>query len=132
MALYKTALRNHFIDLAKADTAHRQHVVFEADLHAYETESESVLAYTDRACAGDDSGEAAYLNTKIEQAPSEVKIVLSLFLNAPAELLEMATAAWKFSGRKKALGNNMLNKCLGLPEGSDPLGTVERYFLQKD
>ena len=63
-------------------------------------------------------------------AVSVATIVLSLFLNAPSELLELATQSWRAKGRRKAEGNSMINQCLGLPEGSDPIGAVEDYFLR--
>lgn len=122
MALFKTAWSNRFVDLAKKDTKHRQ-LVSDQGL-----DQETGLPVT-KDFAGDLDTDGMLL-LLIEQAPSEVRTVLSLFLNAPSELLELAVNAWKFRGRRRAEGNQMLNECLGLPSGSDPLGTVEEYFLK--
>lgn len=71
---------------------------------------------------------SGFLKIMIDQAPGEVKQVLSLFLNAPAELLEMATSSWKQAGRRNEEGEAFVSRMLGLPKGSQPLKQVAEYF----
>lgn len=124
MALFKTAWTHHFTDLAKKASAGR-HVVCASDLELDEDQSPA----WDLAGSPDNEG---LLLLMIKQAPAEVQTVLSLFLSAPAELLELAAQAWRASGKKKAEGNKMINRCLGLPEDRDSIGEVHRYFLGSD
>lgn len=114
MALFKTAWSRRFIDLAHKATRHRS----EISVETLPLETPGELS------------NSGFLAVLIEQAPDEVRSVLSLFLNAPSELLELATQSWRAKGRRKAEGNSMINQCLGLPEGSDPIGAVEDYFLR--
>ena len=111
MALYKTAWQRHFIDLAKQNAEQREH--------------------TQPDYGFDGVGEldnAGYVRTLIRQAPREIKTVLSVLLNAPTELLELAADSWRAKGKQRAGGNKQVSQWLGLPEGSTPLDDVERYF----
>lgn len=67
-----------------------------------------------------------YLLTLVRQAPEEVLMVLNLFLNAPAELLELATTAWARQGHRSA--NGLVSRLLGLNPDQDVLGQVQRFF----
>jgi len=114
MALFKTAWYNHFTDLANNDTAER--VVHQEP----ETPIEQVGAT-------DNDGALAIM---LRQAPREVSMVLSLFLNAPQELLDIALASWKAGGdrRSKSGGSKQVNRLLGLPEDQDTMKQVIDYF----
>jgi len=98
------------------------------------TES-SLTSDDDAPCRIDSVGDSdtnGMLELMVQQAPNEVRMVLNLLLKAPTELLEMASEAWRSSGKRKAEGNNMINRCLGFPKGTDSLGKVHRYFLDQD
>ena len=124
MALYKTALYRHVIDLAADATRVRS----EVSESCFEREDEQAWS---RQPIGDLDNEGQ-LRVLVRQAPREVKMVLSLFLNAPQELLDLATAAWEARGRRRAEGNKMIGRLLGLPPGVDHIGQVEAHFVPKD
>ena len=94
MSLYKRALSNRFNDLSDKNTA----VSAEA-MGAIVPDSKTL--------------DRSLLMTMIEEAPEEVKSVLSLFLEAPKELLDLAVNAWEQDGKKKIHGNQFLCKMLG-------------------
>lgn len=121
MALFKTAWNHQFLDFANEDTASRCLVEMprvktaEGDTMEFELQGD-----------GDNDGALAIA---IDQAPSEVKAVLQLFLNAPAELLEIATDSWKGNDKRcKAGGSKRINKLLGLPEDLDVMQMTRDYF----
>lgn len=120
MSLYKRALTNHMHDLAeKATSANR--MVPEV---AQDREEGGEWAR-------DSVGELENLGQlliMLQQAPREVMMVINLFLNAPTELLELASQAWAAQGRRKADGNAMISRLLGIPAERDVLGQIERYF----
>lgn len=114
MALFKTSWTRHFTDLANADTATR------AETHRAEGSADTDIGET---------GNAGPLLVAIRQAPAEVRAVLSLFLSAPEEILELALAGWKENDtRSRAGASGRINRLLGLPEGEDVLARVEDYF----
>lgn len=115
MALFKTAWSRHYIDLAKKDSSCR-------------TEVEHTPATADAVGEVENEG---YLRTLVRQAPSDVRLVLTLFLNAPAELLELATSSFKRVGRggARAADNQRVAALLGLPADSRPLDAVESYLI---
>lgn len=121
MALFKTAWCHQFLDFANEDTASRCLVEMprmrfsEGDDVEFEPQGD-----------GDNDGALAIA---LDQAPSEVKAVLQLFLNAPAELLEIATASWKGNDKRcKAGGSKRINQLLGLPEELDVMQMTRDYF----
>lgn len=120
MALFKTAWSNHVNDLSVKATAARALV----SENLFEAEDEEVWL-RDHAGELDNDGQLAVM---LRQAPREVLMVLNLFLNAPQELLELATQAWVTSGRRRVDGNVMVGRLLGLDPEQDPLGKVHDYF----
>lgn len=116
MALFKTAWENRMTDISRAVTVRRRGRVEDADV--------GVLADL-RAGSSDNDG---YLLVLIKQAPADVLQVINVFLNAPAELLDAAMAAWRANGRYRAGGNAQVSQWLGLPKGSKPLDVVRDYF----
>lgn len=120
MALYKMALFGRFDDLATQDTRYRSVGVLMCEVVTEEDASPIEAIGT---CENE-----GVLHTIIRQAPDEVRSVLSLLLNAPAEILELAAEAWGAQGKKSAFGNAMLCRMLGLPERADPLGAVRDYL----
>lgn len=119
MALFKTALNNRTMNLAKVATRVRNTV----SIHQHDPE---LIVSVDMEVGETDN--AGYLKRLVAQAPAEVKQVLSLFLSAPSEILEAAMDAWQSSGKRGAGGNEHVCKLLGLPAGSKPLDAVQEYF----
>ena len=120
MALFKTAWSNHMILLARKATKNRF------------TVSEAQLDRDDgsewrREAPGDLDNEGL-LRTMVRQAPSEVLMVLNLFLSAPAELLELATTTWSSQASRGADPNEFVCRALGLPAGSKPIEQVREYL----
>lgn len=113
MALYKTAWSRRFTDLAHRDNSQRTEIQV-ADLWSLERVGEL------------DSD--SMLGTMLQQAPTEIKTVLSLFLNAPSELLDLAVTSWRGSGHYTPEGNKMLCLYLGYEPGTDIIGMVRDYF----
>jgi len=115
MALFKQAWFNQFTDLANYDTKHRACVSVESreiklEEPAGSLENDGVLAIM------------------LAEAPREVSMVLSLFLNAPQELLDMAFHSWRARGYNAAGSSRHINKLLGLDPSCDPVKLVEDYF----
>jgi hypothetical protein len=115
MALFKTAWYRHFLGLAKADTADRVTVPYDVE------------AGHERVGSTDNDGALAIM---VRQAPAEVRAVLSLFFDAPQELLTAALGSWKpeRNGRRSDGGSEKVNRLLGLPEGTDCMEAVREYF----
>lgn len=124
MALYKTALSRHATDLALKATK----IKAEVPEAAFEHDEERAWSHQPVGALNTDG----HLSTLVKQAPREVKMVLSLFLSAPQELLDLALAAWEGRGRRKAEGNKLIGRLLGLPQDVDHIGSVEDYFLNND
>lgn len=114
MALYKTTLERRIIDWSRKSTD-----ACHVSLNDAEGNSLDV--------AGDVENDG-YLSVLIKQAPAEVTQVLTLFLNAPTELLQLAMASWRSTGKIDAGGNRQVAQWLGLPAGSKPLDKVLEYF----
>lgn len=119
MALFKRAWTNHITDLSVKESAHKATFADQPP-----PRDEDFLP----AEPVGDLDNMGYLSLMVEQAPREVLMVLNLFLNAPQELLELATKAWATQGRRKPDGNAMLNRMLGLPADADPIGKVHDHF----
>lgn len=113
MALYKTALHNRMHDISKSINRN--------------------LSYTDEELLLTAKVEHSdYLELLVSQAPDEVASVLSLFLKAPQELLDLAFKNWKSKGGKKATGNKFLHTILGLKTGDKSLAVMVRDYLKSD
>lgn len=127
MSLFKTSWYHHFTDLANNDTNQRvlvsecQFNVIDEDGSAYDSVISQAMGETENA---------GMLRMAIKQAPSEIKQVINLFLNAPSELLDLMSASWTEKGKKKVMGNQMLCQALGRKPGTDVLGEVRAYFTE--
>lgn len=118
MSLYMSALQRRFNDLS------RKHSRIAPVSVQEDTEGN---AHREQTGALDNDG---YLAAMIRQAPREVSMVLALFLNAPAELLDVAERAW--AGRRdRKDANAMIRRLLGPDAGNAPIEQVEAYF-QRD
>lgn len=124
MALFKRSWINEFNDLSNAATAVRAEV---SDVSLDSGEEEEWR----QEVIGDLDNDGA-LAVMVRQAPREVLMVLNLFLNAPQELLDLAMAAWKKGGRKKADGDTAVERMLGLPQGTKPVTRTIDYFGSGD
>lgn len=114
MALYKTAWTNRMVDLAYEDTMHRALQPLPDDA-VYEPAGET-----------DNDGFLAIL---IEQAPADIKLVVSMFLNAPQELLESVLRGWNAGGAEGSRSGSLrVNKLLGLPLEQPTMERVREYF----
>lgn len=126
MGLFKVAFSNHFNDLSNTTT--RQKVLKEAlnkpsAMSGTEEGVESILVHEHNTNEG-------YFVCIIEQAPKEVRAVLSLLATAPTELLEEVTQAWRVQGRYSPEGKEHLSKLLGYDAATvDLIQTVVDYFL---
>lgn len=120
MSLFKTSWFNHFTDLSNKDSALRT-IVPECNCETEDNEPVTLEMVGDT----DNQG---MLHLMITQAPADIKQVLSLFIHAPVELLELATMSWRSNGKYRSEGNAMVSKLLGIPESEDVLGKVHRYF----
>lgn len=121
MSLFKRAWTNELNDLATKDTHHRQMVAMPTMRSDDGDEAEvDVLGDLDND---------GMLATMIRQAPSEVVMVLNLFLNAPQELLELALQSWRGKDRRyNHGGSERICRLLGLDPSHDVMATVEEYF----
>lgn len=120
MALFKTSLVRVFADLSKLDSELRNI----QSLQQEDSDGEPLVF----EAVGDLDNNGSVI-AAIEQAPSEVKEVLQLLLNAPIELLELARNCWKSNGRNVEGGNNFINESLGRAKGTDSIGAVYQYFM---
>lgn len=121
MALFRTTWTHEFDDLATLAAKYR----LEISESQMEDDYDSVVT-----TLHGDSDNDGVLAIMIEQAPSEVKLVLQLFITAPVEVLDMFSAAWKKRGKHKEYGNNHLNEILGLEPKTDIVGLVHNYFVR--
>lgn len=120
MALFKQAWIRHVTDLAYVDSRHR---VAQAP-----TEMAEDGYVQERVGDLDNDGQLAIL---MRQAPSEVRMVINLFLNAPQEMLDSLLSGWTGRDRRCRNGGSLrINKALGLDPKTDVLGLVEDYFRQ--
>lgn len=123
MSLFSSAWKNRMHRLAELDTRDRanQYVGVEDD------EGPSTL---ERVGESDNDG---YLAVLLRQAPREVLMVLSLFLNAPQEAVDEALGHWshKADPRTQGLGirnQARLNRLLGLPPDRNTIAEVREYL----
>lgn len=126
MALYKRMLSTHFIDAAKASSAVRDNEVSSTRVEAGEDDTHWETAEAAGALDVD-----AEIHELIRKMPARVRAVVSLFVFAPEALTSEALATWAShtrGGKNRAGSSEHLNKLLGFPKGSDPIGEVVAYF----
>lgn len=123
MALFQVSWHNQLHDLSKRATSARA----TCSLEQLSTSVEDGGSGAPMEFVGDTENDG-FLSVMLRQAPSEVSMVLSLFLNAPSELLELAMQAWRRSGNYKSDGDRAVSHLLGLPAGSTPITATKEYF----
>jgi hypothetical protein len=116
MALYKVSWINEFNDLSTSANKYKTRYCL---LEENEEEIDQVEQDND-----------GRLSIMMEQAPSDVKIVLQLMLTAPVEVLDMFASMWKSKGNGKEFGNKHLCEILGLPQKTDIVGKINSYFSE--
>ena len=120
MGLYKTALRNLVIDLSVDDSYLRQ-CTLESQLGVEETQS-----LNERISTECNLGELLCL---LDDAPDEIRSVVSLFMNAPPPVYKLASDAWCRVGRKKEHGNAFLCHMLGISTKVNVVHMTREYFI---
>lgn len=126
MALYKRMLSTHFIDAARDSSAVRDHEVSSTRVEGGEDDTHWQTVESAGALDVD-----AELHELIRKMPARVRAVVSLFVFAPESLTTGALTAWAShtrGGKHRAGSAEHLNKLLGFPKGSDPIGEVVSYF----
>lgn len=128
MSLFKTSWFHHFSDLANSDTKIRtvrlsSDFTVDEDSDGFDFIASSIVG---------DSDNVGIMEVMVRQAPSEVRMVISLFLNAPSELLDLVATACRKRGKgsPRSKENKMLCQMLGISPSTDLLGTVHDYFQQ--
>ena len=103
MACFKTCWQRHFHTLSNRDTKYKS-VKTESSFN--NIDDEELLFSVSNLLTDDNVG---YMELVLEQAPSEVKAVFNLLLNAPKEVLESVSLALK----KDITSNIVLCRLLG-------------------
>ena len=124
MALFKTCWANEFNDLSTKATNARKAVPL-SQLARVDENGDEVEYSKDTAGALDNDGALALM---VQQAPTEVLMVLNLFLSAPTELLELAMKTWQEQGRYSPGGERFVEKMLGMRPGTCPIQKTTEYF----
>jgi len=124
MTLFKRSWMNEFNDFSSAATKHRKEVYID-DLK--EINFEYTFFEGVEFSELENDGELAVM---IEQAPSDIKLVLQLLLSAPIEVLDMFRSAWKSRGKYNDFGNTHLCSILGLPDKTDVVEKINNYFCK--
>ena len=119
MACFKTCWTRHFITLSNKDTKY-QAMVKETEFSSMDDEENS---FNIENLVSDEN--VGYIELLIEQAPSEVREVLNLLLNAPKEILDAVALALK----KDVTSNSVLCRLLGKdPSKINVVKLTESYF----
>lgn len=122
MSLYKRAIACEFIDMAK-DATNNRHEIVMSNVGALN--EDGTTSFDLGEVVGELSNEGE-MRVMIRQAPSEVRAVLAIMLNAPLEVLEMLQEAFKTGACSKV--NRRLCMFIGIEEETDLLGRVRDYF----
>lgn len=116
MALFKRAWANQLNDLSNKSTRAGRELLTSAD----DGSPPEIIGEEENM---------GYALTLLRQAPAEVLMVLNLFVNAPGELLELAAAAWKRSGRRDQ--NAFISQLLGVDPKENVLEQTRQYFSER-
>lgn len=127
MGIFKTSFENRMTDLAKKDNRSRVLMSHTSDLTGNVEDPDS-LAFLD-VIAGDLENEGL-LSHKLENAPEEIKSLLSIISHMPAEMWDRVTEAAKANGTGRDMGNNILCSLLGKnPKEVNLIKSFEAYIL---
>ena len=127
MALFKTAWGRYFIDLAHKDSKKK-----ETPFREFATE-ENDDWLLDSEFMSEYSINTGYFEVLLQQAPTEVKQVLDLLLDAPKDALVDASTAWSSNAKDTTiLGNAFLCRMLGYNASEVNLvAKVKLYFTSE-
>ena len=126
MSLFKRSFCNRITDKANEATDYRRQVC----LTDMECEEDPRLDFLDTIAS--DCVNEGYWECKFEEAPEEVRQILTLILRAPKEFLDVLSASWRMRGKRKVDGNMYL--CALLGHDSKKVNLVENfknYFSEK-
>lgn len=115
MALFKTAWGNHFTDLALGTSAQMK------EENTIDVPEQPIEVIGDFENAG-------FLRVLVQQAPAEVKQVLSLFLSAPSEVYALFFDVNQREYNRYKNRNRTINRLLGFEKNRDIMGEVNTYF----
>jgi len=107
MQLYKMCLGSWWIDEAKRNSKYKN-VMIQSHTISDEQETDMITNLI-----GDLDNEG-YLDELIRTAPDDVKQVLSILLETPKDVMDLALTKWKSKGKTKPLGNQFLCNILSI------------------
>lgn len=115
MALFKVSWENAFNKLANKRT--RQRTYEGGPVEEEDVSNPSAFDLNE-----------GHLLCLIDQAPEEVRSVLTFLMGAPKELLDEVTKAWRSKGRRSAEGSKHLSELLGYSSDTDLIESVRDYL----
>jgi len=127
MTLYKKSFINLIHSQSVKDSTYRETII---PINTFVT-SDSELAELESRLFGIEpsSEKSVTLKLLIEQAPNEIKTLVSVIAKAPAELLDSLTSTWKKRGKKIPFGNEMLCALIGVdPKKVNIIKLMKNYF----
>jgi hypothetical protein len=128
MSLYMNAWNNRFTDLVRYEKKIQRSTTFSDTIYENDEseDDEHHVINLIPACAEDSS-----LTLKIREASSEIKTVLSLFMDAPSELVDLAMSSWKKNGKLKPAENSHLCELLGFDKSTTNIVKIfEDHFIR--
>lgn len=128
MSLYKTALKNRITDFANMSNRLSRQVCFTELGQA--TDDGTELPYQESLIGSLDTD--GHLHKKLEDAPYEVRRVLTLMAQADPHLLAAASQTWSDKGKRKDGGNQFLCQMLGYDPRRVDLVQLVRDYLEED
>jgi hypothetical protein len=142
MSLYMRAWTNKFTDMTRYERKVRKNITFSGyGITGSEDDSvsSSILDYIPPSHLNNSTPldqipgfqESSSLTIKLKEASGEIRSVLSLMMDAPSELMELALDTWKEKGRLKPMQNAHICECLGFDKSKvNVVQMLEDYFLE--
>jgi len=124
MSLYKRALANRITDFANSCNRMRRLVCFT------EMQDDSdPIPYEEKLLGGEDT---TNLQILLEEAPEEVRQVLTLLANMDTAMLGVIAQSWERQGKRKEDGNEFLCRLLGFDYRKVDLVEYTRQYLEEN
>jgi len=123
MALYKRALANCITDLANSSNRLRRLVCF-----TEMQDDTDPIPYEEKLLGGEDT---ANLEILLEEAPEEVRQVLTLLSNMDTAMLGVIAQSWEREGKRKEDGNQFLCRLLGFDYRKVNLLEYTKQYLEE-
>lgn len=114
MSLYKTSLHNHIHDVSKVQTKLLQQHSLPDDMLDAEGEDES-LFHVDAL-------------TLFDRAPTEIREIVRLFMDAPTEFWVVLSKSWNARGHRRNSGRRLIADALGKPKDFDAREVLHKYL----